>query len=39
MIDLSGTVNAHALVTDVNVPFSQTFDAYPYIKDAISNVA
>lgn len=39
MIDLSGIVNAHALVTDVNVPFSQTFDAYPYIKDAISNVA
>jgi LEA14-like dessication related protein len=39
MMDLSGVVNAHALITDVNVPFSQTFDAYPYIKDATSNIA
>jgi LEA14-like dessication related protein len=39
MMDLNGVVNAHALITDVNVRFSQTFDAYPYIKDAISNVA
>jgi len=39
MMYISGVVNVHALVTDVNVPFNQTFDAYPYVKDVLSNVA
>jgi LEA14-like dessication related protein len=39
MMNINGIVTAHTLLTDVNVAFNQTFDAYPYIKNAGSNIA
>jgi LEA14-like dessication related protein len=38
MMNLNGVVTAHPLVTDVNVSFSQTFDAYPYISSQVSKI-
>jgi LEA14-like dessication related protein len=39
MININGVATAHPLLIDVNVPFSQTFDAYPYISNAVSKAA
>jgi LEA14-like dessication related protein len=39
MMNINGIVTAHPLFTDVNIAFNQTFDAYPYIKNAGSNIA
>jgi LEA14-like dessication related protein len=36
MMDLSGVVIAHPLFTDVKISFDRTFDAYPYITNALS---
>ena len=36
MMNLNGVVTAHPLFIDVNVSFNQTFDAYPYISNAVS---
>jgi LEA14-like dessication related protein len=36
MMNINGVATAHPLLIDVNVPFSQTFDAYPYISNAAS---
>jgi LEA14-like dessication related protein len=38
MMNLNGVVTAHPLIIDVNVSFSQTFDAYPYISSQISKI-
>ena len=35
VMNVNGVVTAHPLVIDVSVPFNQTFDAYPYIKNAL----
>lgn len=39
MMDLNGVVTVHLLFSDINVPFSQTFDGYPFISDAVSKIA
>jgi LEA14-like dessication related protein len=36
IMNLNGVVTAHPLFIDVSVSFNQTFDAYPYISNAIS---
>ena len=38
MMNLNGVVTAHPLIIDVNVSFSQTFDAYPYISSQVSKI-
>jgi LEA14-like dessication related protein len=38
MMNANGVVTAHPLFIDVNVPFSQTFDAYPYISSQVSKI-
>jgi hypothetical protein len=38
MMSLNGVVTAHPLGIDVNVSFSQTFDAYPYISSQVSKI-
>ena len=35
IMNVNGVVTAHPLLIDVSVPFNQTFDAYPYIKNAL----
>jgi len=37
MMNVNGVVTAHLLI-DVNVSFSQTFDAYPYISSQVSKI-
>jgi len=39
MMNLNGVATVHLLWSDVNVPFSQTFDGYPFISDAVSKIA
>lgn len=38
MMNINGVVTAHPLGIDVNVSFSQTFDAYPYISSQVSKI-
>jgi len=38
MMNLNGVVTVHPLGIDVNVSFSQTFDAYPYISSQVSEI-
>jgi LEA14-like dessication related protein len=38
MMNVNGVVTAHPLFIDVSVPFSQTFDAYPYISSQVSKI-
>jgi LEA14-like dessication related protein len=38
MMSLNGVVTAHPLGIDVNISFSQTFDAYPYISSQVSKI-
>jgi LEA14-like dessication related protein len=38
MMNLSGVATVHLLLSDVNVPFNQTFDGYPFISDAVSKI-
>jgi len=38
MMNANGVVTAHPLFIDVSVPFSQTFDAYPYISSQVSKI-
>ncbi|MGA3199796.1 MAG: LEA type 2 family protein [Halobacteriota archaeon] len=38
MMNLNGVVTVHPLGIDVNVSFSQTFDAYPYISSQVSKI-
>jgi LEA14-like dessication related protein len=39
MMNVNGVVTAHPLFIDMNVSFDQTFDAYPYISNAVSRIA
>jgi LEA14-like dessication related protein len=36
MMNINGVVTAQPLLIDINVPFNQTFDAYPYISNTVS---
>jgi LEA14-like dessication related protein len=36
-MDVNGVVTVHPLIIDVQVPFDQSFDAYPLIQNATSN--
>ena len=38
MMNVNGVVTVHPLGIDVSVPFSQTFDAYPYISSQVSKI-
>jgi LEA14-like dessication related protein len=38
MMNANGVVTVHPLGIDVSVPFSQTFDAYPYISSQVSKI-
>ncbi|MGZ4862268.1 MAG: LEA type 2 family protein [Halobacteriota archaeon] len=38
MMSINGVVTVHPLGIDVNVSFSQMFDAYPYISSQVSKI-
>src|SRR5665647_2508142 len=38
MMNLNGVATVQLPWSDVNVPFSQTFDGYPFISDAVSKI-
>jgi LEA14-like dessication related protein len=38
MMNLNGVVTVSPLSINVTVPFNQTFDAYPYISNAVSKI-
>ncbi|MGZ4848589.1 MAG: LEA type 2 family protein [Halobacteriota archaeon] len=38
MMNINGVVTVHPLGIDVNVSFSQMFDAYPYISSQVSKI-